>query len=256
MKKQHIIFWVIAAVVVIGGLIWFGNNGSDDSGTDGDKVKEMTLGDPTDIVSDFYKEWLEAVKDEARDPYDSDLVKAAVLGQAVKDRMNDKLDTSYGIELDSVLCQEFVPERIGVKAVFVGDTKAEVMVLARGGETKSPNRAIVTLDAEDGEWKITKISCASGESAPEREFTFERDGYLLKSVPAPLNSDNWHLVFEENGEEGHTVPLFFDFESTCIASDGGESVCAVNALVEPTKAFVQGQMTEAGLSVKRITFSE
>jgi hypothetical protein len=125
--------------------------------------------------------------------------------------------------------------------------------LARGLEERSPNVAVVTLGGDTGEWLITDIRCAQGESGPEREFSFDREGHLLKSVPPPLNPDYWHLVFEENGINGHTAPLFFDESSTCVALDGTEATCNTDNFVDATKALVQGEMTESGVEVKRVT---
>ncbi|NCT02026.1 hypothetical protein GW766_02120, partial [Candidatus Parcubacteria bacterium] len=128
----------------------------------------------------------------------------------------------------------------------------QVMVLTRGGEEKSPYQDIVTVAVVDGKWRITEISCAQGEIAPERAYDFEHEGFLLKSVPPPLDPQYWHLVYEENGQLGHTVPLFFSAESICIDGAGNESICVPTQFTDASPAFLQAAMTEAGAAVRRL----
>jgi hypothetical protein len=110
------------------------------------------------------------------------------------------------------------------------------------------------LIGKNGGWYIDNIQCSFGEFAEEKEFSFEKEGFLLKnSVPSPYNSKNWHLVFAENGQDGHVVPLFFDSESQCTDLDGNKSVCKPDQFTETTGVFIRGQMTERGVSVKQQT---
>jgi hypothetical protein len=67
-----------------------------------------------------------------------------------------------------------------------------------------------------------------------------------------MQKEYWHLVYEQQGQSGYTVPLFFDEESTCIDLDGGEVVCKPDSFQEASHVFAQGQMLEAGLTVKRL----
>ena len=106
------------------------------------------------------------------------------------------------------------------------------------------------MKATNNLWQITDISCATGELPPEREYSFEQNGFLLKNVPPPLNDDYWHLVFEQQGQPGHTVPLFFDENSQCVGADGITAVCNPDEFIEPSAAIVKGEMQEAGLTVQ------
>ena len=42
----------------------------------------------------------------------------------------------------------------------------------------------------------------------------------------------------------------------CKKDEGDEVVCVPGELTDATKVYVQGQMTEAGVEVKRLTFVE
>ena len=66
-------------------------------------------------------------------------------------------------------------------------------------------------------------------------------------MPSPYNTENWHLIYERDGIQGHVVPLFFDSESMC-----GESTCDTNKFGETDKVMIYGSMTEAGVEVKKI----
>ena len=90
------------------------------------------------------------------------------------------------------------------------------------------------------------------EEAPQREFSFERTGNLLKSDVAPLDPDLWYIVFEENGEKGHVAPLYFDDTSMCKAADGSEVVCNPDQFTNAADAVVKGEMSEAGVQVKLV----
>lgn len=157
--------------------------------------------------------------------------------------------------LDVIFCQANVPPRLVGRTVLETPTKSQVMVVARGSEERSPYQAIVSLDGNgEGAWVITGIECVQGETAPDVEFTFDREGYLLKSVPAPYQTGEWHVVFEQDGQMGYVAPLAFDSDSICIDLTGNETTCDPNSLQEPLPALVQGEMTEVGITVKRVTF--
>ncbi|MAZ29842.1 hypothetical protein CL655_01000 [bacterium] len=206
--------------------------------------------DPIDVVLDFYNPWLDARLSTTTNPYDAGLAESSVLGTAAQLYLADNRES----EVEPVLCQTVLPERVGAKPLFQQDFSAQVQVLSRGLPEKSPNYAVVSLTAVDGEWQISEIMCQSGESAPEREFSFEQTGQLLKSVPAPYNSEYWHLVFLTPGQPAGVVPLFFSAESTCVSADEIETTCNPEQFAETTKVTVQGQMTEAGAEVRYVRF--
>ena len=213
----------------------------------------VNAGDPLDPTIEFYDNWLEAVKSTTTNPVEANLVNNEFLSESVREYISlAQTDTERTV--DPVLCQSTTPERLGAKVSFVLDSKAQLLIIARGGAEKSAEMAVVDLTVVNNKWQITNINCSAGESAPIREFSFERKGFLLKSVPPPLNSEYWHLVFEENGQLGHTVPLFFNADSLCVAFDGTEMVCDETQFQDATQVIVKGEMTESGTIVKRVEF--
>jgi len=255
MKKQHVIIGALVLLTVVGVIFWQineSNNGNDVISLEEAQQVREEAGDPVEITMDFYKEWLNAVQDITASPYTSGVLDNPVLGDTVRAYVRDTQEAGSINGIDPVLCQSITPKKLRSKVLAVHADTAEILVLAKLESGNSPEQAAVSLQVVDGAWQITNISCASGESAPEREFSFAREGFLLKSVPAPLDSRYWHLVFEQNGELGHTVPLFFDADSICIALDESEAVCDENLFTDAEKAFVQAQMTETGAMVKRL----
>ncbi|MFT7507430.1 MAG: hypothetical protein ACI92I_000580 [Acidimicrobiales bacterium] len=257
MKKQYLIIGLLILIVAVAVAMKFGgitgDNGNVDTNTETAEILPVD-GDPVEVTMEFYKQWLDAVWDTTTDPYLSGLATSPVISDDVQAKL-EITRKNMGIGLDPVLCQSVTPEKIGAKSLSQLVNDAMVMVVARGGDTKSPDQAVVTLGVANGEWQITDITCASGESAPEREFAFDREGFLLKGVPPQLNPDFWYLVFEENGEAGHVAPLSFNASSICISAEGSESACDPNQFINPSKAHVQGGMTESGAVVQRIQIS-
>jgi len=249
MNKKYI-FLLIAVVLFVVVAVLFINK---QFGTDGNNATEEQAGiagESIDIALDFYSSWLEALKSTTTNPYEQGLDTSAALSDDVKNYLKASKDS--GITPDPVICQTDLPERISAKPVFKTEEKAQYIILARR-EQKS-EQSLVTLEARTGGWLITEIGCSNGEVAPEKEFTFEKEGFLLKSVPPPLDSNYWHLVYKLDGVDGYTAQLFFDASSTCVATDGVESVCNPDNFDEPSKVFIKGQMTEAGAEVKRVEF--
>ncbi len=254
MKQQYIIIVVVLVVIIVGAVVWKNNAPTSTSENTASTEEIASAGDPVEATVAFYKQWLEAVQDNTLSPYTSGVLENPILSSDVRSYIENAKETGGPAGVDPVLCQSVTPEKIRAKATFVLDDTAEVMVLGRGQGTKSSEQAAVRLEVIDGAWKITNIGCYAGESAPEREFTFEKEGFVLKGVPPQLNPEYWYLVFEENGEAGHTAPLLFDAESICVTTDESEAVCDPEQFVNPSKAFVQAQMTEAGAQVKRLQF--
>jgi len=237
-------------LIIILGVWWLSNGGENTGDDDAGASATTPTTDPLDAVLAFYTPWLDAVLSTTTDPYQANLNTNDGLSTAVQLYLAD----SQGGELDPVLCQTEVPEEVRGRELFRTDDEAEVQILSRGLPERSPTFALVRLVAVDGEWQINEIACRSGESGPEREFTFEREGYLLKSVPEPLNDDYWHLVYTENNIPGQTVPLFFDAESQCQVDEGAFFTCDETQLQEATYASVQGNMTEAGVDVRSMSY--
>ncbi|MHB0977877.1 MAG: hypothetical protein ACYC1K_00495 [Minisyncoccota bacterium] len=238
--KKIIILGVIVVILVIGFFMRDSFGGSQ-------KISKL---DTIDTVGSFYGDWLKAVKDPNVVPNLASLSKSPYLSKALRTRIMEALKIKNP-DVDPVLCQSVIPEAISTRNVFMSDDKAEVLVMSR--DNKVTNQAIVELNKLNGIWYMNDIKCSLGEFAPEKEFTFEQKGFLLKdSIPAPYNSKNWHLVYEEEGQKGNVIPLFFDSKSKCINTDKTEAVCKPDQLKETTEVFIQGQMTERGITVNRL----
>lgn len=238
MNKTKIIGSVLVLVVIVGLIFFTGGAGS-----------QQTSGlDVIDTASGFYDQWLAASKDATVEPSLDELAESPILSKALRTKIAEARETT-GTSTDPVLCQTKTPEAISIRRVFEDTEKAEVLVTSR--DKKVTDQALVTLMGLDGSWYIDNIECSLGEFEPEREFTFEKEGFLLKgSIPAPFNKNNWHLVFEENGQTGNVVPLFFDTTSECTSLKGEKALCNVAQFTEASKASIQGQMTERGVTVK------
>lgn len=247
-KKIIIIGGAILAVIAVAFALFKG--GVTPGGVSETQIPQE---DVLDVTMQFFDQWLADTQSTTTDPFQSGLINSTRISDEVRTMIQEKHASKVEGDMDAVLCQTSIPERLGGKEIFKSDTGAQIMVLARGFETKSPYQTIATLSAVDGQWQITKIECLQGEVPPEREYDFERTGYLLKSVPAPFTTGNWHLVYEENGTPGHVLPLFFDAESICVATDGTEAVCDSNTFVEPTKVLLQADMLDTGADVRRVT---
>jgi hypothetical protein len=197
-----------------------------------------------DVTLEFYNTWLDA----KRSTTTIDFVAFLATSSNLTDELRTQLQTNLTATPDPVLCMAVLPARIGVKPIFELATTSEYMVVGRGG-VKTPESALVSLVNIEGFWKISNITCSAGETTPEREFTFEQRGSLLKSVPPPLDANYWHLVFTENNEPGHTMALMFTASSSCTYADGTERGCDTTLFTEGQEAFIQGTASESGASV-------
>lgn len=214
-------------------------------------LQEVSNAEPVDIVMDFYNPWLDALVSTSTNPYTSGFATAKILGKELQEHLQSK-EGHADTEIDPVLCQTTRPETVTGRIVSQTETETRVLVLSKDKTITA--QSVFTLTRHNDGWFIEDIECFAGEFAPEREFSFEKEGYLLKSVPPPLNAEHWHIVFEEDGELGHFAPLFFNADSACLAPDKSESVCSPDQFTEATKVRVYGQMTESGVEVKRIEF--
>jgi len=204
-------------------------------------------GEPVDVVSDFYSAWFNASLSTTTNPYDSVVAVSPALSEEMRERLQG---TQEDAESYPDLCGATASERFRAKSVFETEDEAQILVLP--GRETGTGQALVSLSAVQNGWLITDISCEEGESAPEREFTFEQEGTLLKDVSPPLDSQYWHLVFEEGADMEQTIPLFFDASSICVDQSMSDTVCETDMLVQGAKVFVQGDLTEEGLEVKQL----
>lgn len=241
---------IVLLMVVLGGVAaFFVFSGSTSS------TQEVSTDEPTDIVYDFYLPWLEAALSTSTNPYKEDLLKYPYLGKELRARLKEAEKNSDGV--DPVICQTTLPSKISTRIVSKTEEQVEILVTpSRSAQSLSTEQSLVTLLPLNGGWYINEIRCSAGEIGPEREFSFDREGFLLKDVPKPLNPEYWHLIFEEDGELGHFAPLLFSAGSVCVALDGNAGACAPETFVETSKAHVQGEMSEIGVEVKRLEFKK
>jgi hypothetical protein len=243
---------LLLAVLVVGVMVWWYWS-MPVTGPDTVETTQPTE-EPLDVTLEFYNAWLSAVASTTVDPITAGVLELPMVTTDVRNQIVEAYAARGAEDPDPVLCQLEIPERVGAKPLYTLDTTAEFMILARGFEERSPLQAVVTLAVVDGAWLITNIRCVAGDTAPEREYDFDSEGFLLKSVQPPLDPNFWHLVYEQNGQLGYTVPLFFSTNSECVAADGTVTVCAPDTFTETTKVRLQADMTESGAQVRRITF--
>lgn len=208
-------------------------------------------GEPVEVALDFYEAWLAARTTEGSDPFSAGVLEYPQIGKELKSRLSEYQGRlgEEGLE-DPVLCQVTMPEGLRALPVYQQDEAAQFIVRAK--DRSQIGQATVTMAAKNGLWQITNISCENPEVGPQGEFSFDKSGFLLKQVPAPLDSRNWHLVFQEAGVLGHAVPLYIGSDSVCVQKDGNTSECNDDILKETLPARVLGEMTESGVNVKRI----
>ncbi len=254
MNQKNKIFLFGGAVVliaVIGITVFFFKK--SDAPTEGDtQVTDQVVSneEPSDIVLDFYDAWRSAVTSTSTDPYAAGVASSPILSATLR----AKLEAGKGqtAEIDPVLCQATPPERVISRAVFELEDKMQILVMAKNAT--GTLQTLLTLNKQGEGWYIDDIVCTPGEVLPEREFSFDTEGYILKSVPPPLDPQYWYIVFEENGEKGHFAPLFLDAGSMCVSVEGNEGVCSVDTFMDATKVHIYGQMNEQGIEVKRLEF--
>ena len=244
MKNKNLILIGIVLIIVIVGAVSFFKGPSI---TNLAKTQAVSEEEPMDIVLDFYDPWLEAARSTETNPYEAGLVDNPILSKELRETL---VAAEGGEGKDPVVCQDPVPEKIVSKSIFV--SKEEIRILVFSREQKLAGQAIVTLRSLNDGWYISDILCSRGEFGEEREFTFEYKGHLLKNIPTAQDFDAWHLVYTQDGVPGYAAQLFFDAESVCVDLEGSESVCDPMQLSQGAKAKLQGNMSEQGVTVKRI----
>jgi multisubunit Na+/H+ antiporter MnhG subunit len=257
MKK--IIIVGVLILLLLGGSLWAfitykKNHPASKTNETATTTVSTTVVDPLDVTLDFYNTWLTALKSTSTNPYTANLLARTEISSGVRSSVEQKHTSMKTGDRDPVLCQTKIPSRVGAKIVYNDNNKAEVLVLSRGDVVKSAFQSLVTLQAINGTWQIQKIECSEGETAAASEFDFEQSGNLLKeSAKTPLDSKNLYLVFENDGQKGNAVQLFFDDKSMCSATDGSQAICDPAKLTEGTKVYIQAAMTEEGAVVKKLT---
>lgn len=240
------VLMVAGVLLIIGLIIWFTSGGRSLFPAPWKGV----AGDPINVTLDFYEAWLEARITGPNEPFAKGLLDYEQVSLELRDKLKAQEGQLNDESTDPVLCQVGVPEGLRTIPVYQQEEAAQVLVMSTtDGQT---GQAVVHMVAKDGLWQISDITCGNAESGPQGEFSFDKSGFLLKQVPAPLDSNYWHLVYEEAGVLGHAVPLFLSADSACIVEDGSTVACDDNFLKETMPARVQGQMSETGLEVKRI----
>lgn len=261
MKKTKILSIVAVAVAIIALLavlfVLLPKLQNAENGAVDVKVEETqgVLGEPLDVTLDFYDKWRSAKNSTTTDPYTEGLANATVLSSALSKKITDNETAFRSEQKDIVICDESVSRDMKAKEIFNNETRAQVLIFPKDKDTRGI-QVITTLEGQAGYWKITDISCGASEQDPNTgEFSFDYEGFLLKqSVPAPLNPQFWHLVFTQEDTPGYTTPLIFSTNSICIFEDKTEKVCSDELLYETKKVRAKGDMTEAGLEVKRVEF--
>ncbi len=219
-----------------------------------DQVKELP--DALDVAFDFYDAWLDEVQaNGGKMKTDSILFSSTAIEKGVRDSLLEKLNGgNEGV--DPALCQVIAPDKIKMKYVHEMPTEVEMMVISDYATGTPSGFALVQMKVQEQSWVITTITCSKGDVLAEREFTFDTKGQLLKaSVPAPFDNSKWHLVFSENNTPGHVAALQFTAASTC-QNNGATTACDQNTLKEAAYAEVKGTMTETGVDVSTLTWSE
>ena len=253
MKDKKIMLLVVlilvaVALLVVGYLKVTSTTSSPDGALDG---QEVSSDDPLDIVSDFYGEWLDTVRSNSTDPQQLGLAQNPILSQELRTKLTE---VSGEEEIDPVLCQNPIPEKVNSKSIFSLPDQEQFIVFSK--DQREAGQAVVTLQGLNDGWFIQDITCSLGESGVEREFTFEFQGNLLKSVPPPYDPNLWHLVYTRDDVPGHAIPLFFNTENTCTDISGSEATCDEGQFIDAQKVMLRGNMTEAGVEVKQIEFIE
>lgn len=248
MNKKLIGLVVVAAIVIIGFVVLKNNSAGP-----GAEEKVMPEVPAIDVVLNFMGDWLDARESTETTPVAEGLTQSEALSKAFAEQLQATSFDFEGDSLDPVLCQTVLPNNLRSKTVSETDSNVEILVIANGAQTA--NQAVVKLIIEDGEWKINSIKCGFGETGPEMgEYSFEQTGQLLKSVPPPLDPNFWYLVYESEGVSGFTAKLMFDASSVCVSNEAVETVCEPDTFQQTARAKVQGDISEAGVMVKRVTF--
>lgn len=253
-NKYKIIAGAVLVVTLILIVIFHFTGSDKDQNENGenDFVARGLSGEPTDLVLDFYSGWIDRKKVETVDEKTPNPTNSPLLSYQVYEEVKDFDFSADNTEVDPVLCRADLPNGLRSRVVFSTDNKEQILILSADKQT--PQQSIITLEKNNDLWEITDIKCGSGEEGgPMGEFSFENEGSLLKdSLPEGFNTDYWHLVFEQDDMQGHTAALLIDEGSVCVDKEGNESTCDPETFFQTMRVRVQGNISEAGVEVKRI----
>lgn len=241
---------LVLIIAVVFFVLQIGDNLSDKNA-----IPTMPSELPIDVILEFYDNWLNMLEDPTIDPYLSEMYRSDALASETRIDMDEARVATSG--LDPITCQTSQkPENFRVRSFPISETETKFLVESRIAKETMATMAFVNLKVVAGKWQITNIDCTQGDIAPEVEFSYDREGLLLKTVPPPYEIGNWHLIFEQDGQMGYVTPLFFSATTSCVDIQGVMSVCNPDSFIETTKVAIKGQMTELGAQVERVEFLE
>ncbi len=244
MKKQKIIVIVggIVLIAVILSAIYFFSKKQ--------KEQEVSKYEPVDVAVDFYKKWEGEVLAENTDPYKSGLQNTLILSPQLREKLKST-EGQPADAVDPVLCGKTADVKISTRRVFESENESQILVTSKDKE-QTGQTMFKILKYKEG-WYIDDITCSPGEFGEDKEFTFEREGFLVKgSNLESFDSALWYIVFEEDGQPGHYAPLVLGSKSVCVDKDGKENTCDTEKFSDLSKIFVRGQMTEGGVDVVKL----
>jgi hypothetical protein len=249
-KRQFIIYGVfLTALITLCAAFWYSTTMTIKN------EDTRKLPDSLDIAFDFYNAWLDEAKaNGGKMKADSILLSSTALENSVRDSLLLKLNNGND-GVDPAVCQTVAPDNIKMKYVHEMPTEVEVMVVSEYATGTPTGFALVRMKVVDKTWLITNISCSKGDVLEDREFSFSNKGQLLKNVPAPFDNTKWHLIFSEDGTPGHVAELHFVTSSVC-RTNNTDSACDSTMFKEAAYAKVDGTMTETGVEVKKMEWSE
>ena len=168
-RTRLIIIAVLGLIVIIAGVFFVK-----------DRVyvpieQQVSTDEPINIVLGFYESWAAASRATSTDPYQEGLPEVSLLGKDLSDRLVDSQE-QFENGVDPVLCQTTAPQVISARVSYVLDDEAQILVLSR--DEGLGGQSVATLTKYKDGWYISDITCSTGEFGVEREFSFEKDGYL------------------------------------------------------------------------------
>lgn len=237
-------------ILIVIGLLYIGFY-SLRSTSDSLQDQVVSYNEPIDVLLDFYQPWLDAMQSTTTNPYEIGLEKNPILSVQLREKLKTSSDNQ---DIDPVLCQSIVPTKISSRTILEQPDTVQFMVLSR--EPVQIGQAAVTLLRLNDGWYIDDISCTQGEVDMFSDGMFESKGVLITNLPSPYDPNIWHLGFTEDALRVKIVPLFFDSESMCVDENNTETICDSNTFIETTMVLLQGDMTEAGVEVTRVEFTQ
>lgn len=245
--KIKIIIGVLLVVLLVGFYV-IATRPSDKAS----QIVQIPEADPIDVGLDFYSEWL-VLMASSSNAYESELFMSGILAASLRDQIIQTIATDANT--DPVTCQtNVVPDSVRSRIYPVSEIETKMLIELRINKEPLPVMSFITLTAVDGQWQITTIECTAGDVAPEVEFNYDHEGFLLKSVPPPYETGKWHLVFEQDGQMGYVTPLFFSTTTMCVSQTGAEIVCNPDTFTEASLVIIKGSMTELGAEVSKVEF--